>query len=287
MKRFIKTTCMCLVLTMLLSMFLGNKQVGTTCSGFFSYDKLYEDGDFIIKEDNELYDFSDQGLNKEYIVIPKGMTIRKTLGNLFASGHPIAFTYSEKIKKIYNAGFAMPSILSYNKTKEENIVFQNQEMLISKKQCKFFAIVESFYNYKCYQGVDLIVEYCLKNSNFYREYGYIVYAQLAKENSNYESFIECYYLANIEFMYNYENAPTKGYYWIDDLETGETLAYMPPNPTREGYTFDGWYADSECTIEYDFTTPYIKKEFVEMETEDAYYLVYPKDYVTHIYAKWI
>ena len=88
-------------------------------------------------------------------------------------------------------------------------------------------------------------------------------------------------------MYNYENSPTKGYYWIDDLETGETLAYMPPNPTREGYTFDGWYADSECTIEYDFTTPYIKKDFIEMETEDSFYLVYPKDYVTHIYAKWI
>ena len=29
MKRFIKITCMCLALTMLLSMFLGNKQVGT------------------------------------------------------------------------------------------------------------------------------------------------------------------------------------------------------------------------------------------------------------------
>ena len=62
---------------------------------------------------------------------------------------------------------------------------------------------------------------------------------------NYESFIEYYYLSNIEFMYNYENAPTKGYYWIDDLETGETLMYLPPNPTREGYEFIGWFLSED------------------------------------------
>ena len=109
-----------------------------------------------------------------------------------------------------------------------------------------------------------------------------------------------YMLANIEFMYNYENAPNQGHYWIDDLETGETLMYLPPNPTREGYTFGGWYADSECTIPYNFATPYVKKDMLkgeleekrlvsggEMETYFIYYLYYPEDYVTHIYAKWV
>ncbi|MBO4962970.1 MAG: hypothetical protein J6C97_04250, partial [Clostridia bacterium] len=68
MKRFIKITCICLAITMLLTLVLGNKQVGTIGSGCNKV-KLYEYGDFIITEDNEIYDFSDQGLQKEYIVI--------------------------------------------------------------------------------------------------------------------------------------------------------------------------------------------------------------------------
>ena len=29
---------------------------------------------------------------------------------------------------------------------------------------------------------------------------------------------------------------------------------MPEAPTREGYRFDGWYTDQECTVAYDFNT---------------------------------
>jgi len=95
------------------------------------------------------------------------------------------------------------------------------------------------------------------------------------------------FLANIQFMYNYEEAPNEGNYWIDDLETGETLSYIPKDPTREGYTFGGWYADSECTTPYDFTAPYVKKEVSigDNTTEDRLY--YLENYPTYIYAKWI
>ncbi len=34
-------------------------------------------------------------------------------------------------------------------------------------------------------------------------------------------------------------------------EYGETVD-MPDPPTREGYTFDGWYVDESCTAEWDF-----------------------------------
>ena len=43
---------------------------------------------------------------------------------------------------------------------------------------------------------------------------------------------------------------------IDDqiVEEGGT-AVRPSDPIREGYTFDGWYLDEDCTIPYDFSTP--------------------------------
>ena len=49
------------------------------------------------------------------------------------------------------------------------------------------------------------------------------------------------------------------------VEEGDT-ATEPEDPTREGYTFGGWYLDEDCTVPYDFSTPV---------TEDI-----------TIYAKW-
>ena len=271
MKRFIKITCMCLALSMILTLVLGNKQVGTTCSGLFSYDKLYEDGDFIITEDNKLYDISNSGLQKEYLIIPN-LTIKEVVDGLGGIWRPILFTYSDKIKKIYNVdGKSAESLRSY-------YIMNKDNTLIKTVKCKVF-------------GVEVVGGYCTEiyvNELSLRNVKSMVGGvDIPKVLDDFDGYIwNLFLIANIEFMYNYENAPNYGCYWIDDLETGETLSYIPPNPTRDGYTFEGWYADSECTIEYDFTTPYIKKDFIEMETEDSYYLVYPKDYVTHIYAKW-
>ena len=38
------------------------------------------------------------------------------------------------------------------------------------------------------------------------------------------------------------------------VEDGKA-ATRPKDPTREGYTFAGWYSDAECTQAYDFSTP--------------------------------
>ncbi len=39
------------------------------------------------------------------------------------------------------------------------------------------------------------------------------------------------------------------------VENGQKCAKPDPEPVKEGYTFDGWYTDSECTKAYDFETP--------------------------------
>lgn len=35
----------------------------------------------------------------------------------------------------------------------------------------------------------------------------------------------------------------------------DITATKPTDPTREGYTFGGWYSDNECTMSYNFSTP--------------------------------
>lgn len=307
MKRLIKITCMCLALTMLLSMFLGNMPIGEVETQVIGCGKkkikLYEYGDFIITEDNELYDISDSGLQKEYLIIPE--TINGKEVSVFQyppksfMGQPISagFRYSEKIKKIYaNRKTGSTGFLCYEeKTEDKLFLINNKYKKLINPKVKLIGA--NYTNEKTI--INNMSEFVQKIYAYFG--GCIPRAYIEKEMFNETDFFKNYYykMANIEFLYNYENAPNYGCYWIDDLETGETLAYMPPNPTREGYTFDGWYADSECTIEYDFATPYVKKDLIEgvydvpiktyegIRYDTTYYLLYPEDYVTHLYAKWI
>ena len=57
--------------------------------------------------------------------------------------------------------------------------------------------------------------------------------------------------ANIVFMNNYSDEINDGYYRLDNIETGETIP-PPPDPTREGYAFTGWYTEAECANKWDF-----------------------------------
>jgi uncharacterized repeat protein (TIGR02543 family) len=53
---------------------------------------------------------------------------------------------------------------------------------------------------------------------------------------------------SVTFNYNYENAPTST---VVSVASGSTVA-KPTDPTRDGYTFDGWYTDTELTGEFVF-----------------------------------
>jgi uncharacterized repeat protein (TIGR02543 family) len=52
----------------------------------------------------------------------------------------------------------------------------------------------------------------------------------------------------------------------DQTVNYNATATQPENPTKDGFTFSGWYADSELTQEFDFSTPIVQD--------------------TTIYAKW-
>lgn len=50
------------------------------------------------------------------------------------------------------------------------------------------------------------------------------------------------------FMYNYNDAPNSGVYATVDMVYKSVVAdHLPVDPTRDGYTFGGWYRDAGCT----------------------------------------
>ena len=108
----------------------------------------------------------------------------------------------------------------------------------------------------------------------------------------YNHYLTCHYpsinhlytpeiIANVSYLYNYDGAENDGYYWVDSYEES-IIDFIPPEPKREGYTFDGWYKESECANEWDFATDVTGKEII-MEVNKVYD-VYDGIY---LYAKWI
>ena len=84
--------------------------------------------------------------------------------------------------------------------------------------------------------------------------------------------------ANISYFFNYERNPNEGYFFVDLLEETGKLTPPPYNPHREGYTFEGWYKDAECTEAWDFANDEVTIFFNEVGNR-----VYEE---IGLYAKW-
>ena len=83
--------------------------------------------------------------------------------------------------------------------------------------------------------------------------------------------------ANVSYHLNYGE---DNYYYIDYYENGEKIYYIPPLPQRGGYTFGGWYKESDCINAWNFETDTLPQaQYDENEKE-----IYQE---TKLYAKWI
>lgn len=89
------------------------------------------------------------------------------------------------------------------------------------------------------------------------------------------------HIANVSYLYNYENAPNENYYWVDSYDES-LITFIPPNPERDGYIFNGWYKEAECINEWNFAIDITGKEIV-LDTEK----VYDTYEGIYLYAKWI
>ena len=89
------------------------------------------------------------------------------------------------------------------------------------------------------------------------------------------------FIGNVSYLYNYEGAPNQNYYWVDSYDQC-VITFIPPEPQRDSYKFDGWYKESECVNEWNFLVDVTSKQ-IELE--------HNKDHNTYegiyLYAKWI
>lgn len=110
-------------------------------------------------------------------------------------------------------------------------------------------------------------------------YGYEYYHWDNSENGLIS--VDTCLIANVTYRYNYENSPNSDCYWVDSYDESE-ITFIPPEPQREGYKFDGWYKEAECINEWDFETDKTGKEIKikPLTFTDIYEGVY-------LYAKWI
>lgn len=138
------------------------------------------------------------------------------------------------------------------------------------KNLEKFVVVLDYYSPSNWGGVG--VDYGL--TNIYRcNQGYKI------DTAKISGTVNVYY-ANVSYLYNYDVANNNGFYWVDNYDYGEKIEFVPENPTREGYTFGGWYKEESCENKWDFNNdrlPEIKKG-AQGET------LYQE---TKLYAKWI
>lgn len=105
------------------------------------------------------------------------------------------------------------------------------------------------------------------------------------------------YIGNVSYQYNYEEAPNGGYYWVDNYDNA-LIEYIPPEPTRDGYIFDGWYKEKECINQWYFnndntSASYTYYEAPNEDSTEEYKNFYNEYISTHtyvetkLYAKWV
>ena len=82
---------------------------------------------------------------------------------------------------------------------------------------------------------------------------------------------------NVVFRRN-DNPEKYGRYWMDVLNN-EKIAVIPPEPTRKGYKFDGWYKEEECITPWDFEHDIVPEPVYDEEGKCTNQI--------ELFAKWV
>lgn len=212
---------------------------------------IYSKGEVDNKEVIEIYGLTDLGKEQKYLVIPKTIDgipvfsigcrfgIHKTVDREYGEGH--SNFQSDIIEKIFIA---------------EGITILSP------------AFMSSYIN-------------CFDNCPNLKKVFYLCSTKCSCSCNHTQKTYDCYfagYTANVSYLYNYDNAPNNNYYWIDSYYN-TVIEYIPQNPVRDGYVFDGWYKEAECLTPWNFDT-----DVVSLQYDENGIYNYNE---TRLYAKWI
>ena len=281
MKKLIKSIIFILLATM--ALFCG---CFTGC--FDITHSFIEDGDFkyyYIKDEDcyAIVGTTEQGF-KQTVYVPthfRGKEVRYT--GLVRTNYSGAKEYSLKVKnceRLYFSYLHIPTLPNYAGD-VKTVFFANATEEYSGSAWSIIGSTETCIGYVSTPLYDYIKEYI---NLFINDIGiteidnYIFKKRLELNNQVYEkSMIK----ANLSFIFNYDEAPNEGYFFIDNYESESLIKKAPYEPTREGYAFAGWYKEAECINVWDFDNDRLPK--FEYDSDG-----YVTNFIeTKLYAKWI
>lgn len=230
------------------------RQTQPTEYGDFYYSIMTDDetGEQYIR----LQGLTEQGQQKKYVIVPSEINGIKVRELNYAQGwYHEGGLDSDVLEKIYLPTSVVVADLAFASCPKLNRVImldKNGLKLYDDRFDKRVFIMSEEYNSDEYG-----------NTNFYQRI-----------------FPVDVYFANVSFMYNYTDAENQGYYWIDDLDYGTKIEYVPEDPVRDGYEFGGWYKEPECVNAWDFEEDTLPEQALTDEGDELYQ-------ETRLYAKWI
>ena len=249
----------------------------SACEGDSNSSYTYEDGDFIYwlrsnccnttEKHLIIEGLTEQGKNKKVLVVPKenngyivmhlgiGVLMWGSWGNIESQN--LERFYAEEVNRGYYGKDPFASIAGFfdrktEATPEDGIPNPNLEKIILK---------------------------CVIRKDFGYGYGWVYNRKSPMENSVNPNWWSHEEYTNVSYWLNYESE-NLGLYWVDDFDYGTAITYIPENPIREGYIFDGWYKEPECINEWDFETDTLPQAKYNEQEEEIHQ-------ETKLYVKWI
>lgn len=223
-------------------------------SGYFKYAIKMEKGG---EQKAYIIGLTKSGLEQTVLVYPEEIEGVPVYGigydiQLINGTQPVGNMRSEKLEKFY-----FPNMPQETAVGNVEISFYNGRMV-------YWNLYQDNLSNRVYGG----------NAGAIFGYNYI-------ENKCWVKDYRPRFIGNVSYLYNYDGAENDGYYWVDSYDES-VITFIPPEPQRDGYRFDGWYKETECINEWDFVTDKTGKEIII--EEDRVYDTYEGVY---LYAKWV
>ena len=250
-----------------------------TMTGCLKYQKITS-GDFVYvpKDENRavLYSLSEDciDLKKEIIIIPPYIDGKE----IFAIGMQIYYSSYAKItsnamKEVY---------VPYTVTALVHTSGMIRGKALEKVCFASNALFEKESNYSPAFGFDKETWYGSYYNGEKDQKYYITKIAYKTIQNSFESWwleTDKIFIANTSFQFNYEDSPNDDYFFINNFEYGKKINEPPYEPTREGYSFIGWYKEPNCINAWNFATDTLPSEQTDANGKTLYQ-------ETKLYAKW-